>query len=234
MVRRCGALITDRLLEWPPDVFALTNVVLARAEAFRYALSAKEWPPQRFDDWAQAVIEAARHCSAWAEDRTGALPDLVASEWRVQCQGAEVPLKQVEPGRDDQVCEALLTLHAIADEACAGRGVALDSCGADGCQYRAHGREMLARTGSLARIDPPAPAGLAQGHHSADRGPVLSWRVVIRPLAHRGPRGSPRRNNPRRSGSARLALDARGTKDQATNRSLHAAATTGSKNYLRP
>jgi hypothetical protein len=31
--------ITDRLLEWPPDVFALTNVVLRRAEAFRYALS---------------------------------------------------------------------------------------------------------------------------------------------------------------------------------------------------
>jgi hypothetical protein len=30
-----GALITDRLPEWPPDVFALTNVVLARAEAFR-------------------------------------------------------------------------------------------------------------------------------------------------------------------------------------------------------
>ena len=134
-----GALITDRLLEWPPDVFTLTNVVLVRAEAFGYALSAKEWPPQRFDDWAQAVIGAARHWSAWAKDRTGALPRPGRLEWRVQCQGAEVPLKQVEPGRDDQVCEALLTLHAIADEASAGRGVALDSCGADGCQYRARG-----------------------------------------------------------------------------------------------
>ena len=26
-----GAPITDRLLEWPPDVFALTNVLLAHA-----------------------------------------------------------------------------------------------------------------------------------------------------------------------------------------------------------
>ena len=67
-----GALITDRLLEWPPDVFALTNVVLARAEAFRFALSVDDWPPRRFTDWAQAVEEARRRWSAWAEDRTGA------------------------------------------------------------------------------------------------------------------------------------------------------------------
>jgi hypothetical protein len=32
--------ISDLLLEWPPDVFALTNVLLARAEAFRFALPA--------------------------------------------------------------------------------------------------------------------------------------------------------------------------------------------------
>ena len=50
-------------------------------------------------------------------------------------------------------CVRLLTLHAIADEACAGLGVALDSSNAEGCVYRARGRELLARTGSLARID---------------------------------------------------------------------------------
>src|SRR4029077_20387443 len=72
-----GAPITDRLLEWPPDVFALTNVVLARAEAFRFALSFEDWPPHRFTDWAQAVEEARRGWGAWVEDRTGALPDLV-------------------------------------------------------------------------------------------------------------------------------------------------------------
>jgi hypothetical protein len=65
-----GAPITDRLLEWPPDVFALTNVVLDRAEAFRYALS-EGWPPHRFTDWAQAVEEARRRWGAWAEARTG-------------------------------------------------------------------------------------------------------------------------------------------------------------------
>ena len=30
-----GGAITDELLEWPQDLFALTNVILARSEAFR-------------------------------------------------------------------------------------------------------------------------------------------------------------------------------------------------------
>lgn len=50
------------------------------------------------------------------------------------------------------MCEALLTLHTIADEACAGLFVALDRSDGRGCVYRARGRELLARTGSLARI----------------------------------------------------------------------------------
>src|SRR5262245_55194923 len=90
-----GAPITDRLLEWPPDVFALTKVELARAEAFRYYGIANDWPPRRFTDWAQAVEEASRCWSAWAEDRTGPPPDLVAGEWRVVCQGDEVPIDEL-------------------------------------------------------------------------------------------------------------------------------------------
>jgi hypothetical protein len=59
-----GARITDRLLEWPPDVFALTNALLSRAEAFRYALSFRDWPPSPFGDRAQSVDEAGRGWSA--------------------------------------------------------------------------------------------------------------------------------------------------------------------------
>ena len=48
-----GGLITDDLLDWPPDVFALTNTILVRSEAFRFALTpADDWPPRRFADWA--------------------------------------------------------------------------------------------------------------------------------------------------------------------------------------
>ena len=65
-----------------------------------------------------------------------------------------MPLEDLAQGLDWRVCVALLTLHAMADEACAGLGVALDTSDADACVYRARGREMLVRTGSMARVDP--------------------------------------------------------------------------------
>ena len=43
-----GSPIGDELLEWPPDVFALTDVILERAEAYRFVLSPPDgvvWPP---------------------------------------------------------------------------------------------------------------------------------------------------------------------------------------------
>ena len=47
-----GGAIADELLEWPPDVFALTNVILARSEAFRFAISPiQEWPPEGYPEW---------------------------------------------------------------------------------------------------------------------------------------------------------------------------------------
>ncbi len=150
-----GGPITDELLEWPPDLFALTDVILARSEAYRFALSPPgggQWPPVRFADWSGAVVEAGRQWSAWAEDRRGPVPDLLAEEWSVVRERAGTPLEQLADGSDWRMCEALLTLHAIADEACAGLGVALDRSDGDGCLYRARGRELLARTGSLARI----------------------------------------------------------------------------------
>jgi hypothetical protein len=62
---------------------------------------------------------------------------------------ASVPLEDLAQGQNWRMCEALLTLHLIADEACAGLFVALDRSDGYGCLYRARGREVLARTGSL-------------------------------------------------------------------------------------
>src|SRR5215475_6694540 len=61
------------------------------------------------------------------------------------------PLEHLADGLAPRVCEALLTLHAMADEACAGLGIPLE-CDGKGTIYRARARELLARTGSLARI----------------------------------------------------------------------------------
>ena len=76
-------------------MFALTNVVLARAEAFRYALSVRDWPPCPFGDWAQAVEQAGRRWSAWAEDRAGAYGMLEATE-------DAPPVHESQPGHERQ------------------------------------------------------------------------------------------------------------------------------------
>jgi len=152
-----GSPIRDELLEWPPDLFALTDVLLERAEAFRFVLSPPAgavWPPDRFTDWGEAVGDAAQQWSRLVEDPGGALPQLLAEEWSVFRKRSAMPLELLADGGDWRVCEALLTLHAIADEACAGLFVALDRSDGQGCGYRARGREFLARTGSLARIHP--------------------------------------------------------------------------------
>ena len=190
--------ITDSLLEWPPDVFALANVILARSEGFRFVLSpVGEWPPGRYPDWERRVREAALNWSAWVEDRQGKIPDLLAEEWDVFRQRADLPIEHLALGRDWRLCEALLTIHAIADEACAGLGVALDTSDAAACVYRARGRELLARTGSMARVDPgrlrvlpkvrTPPTGRATfSRYACVQGPGIEARWHKVPARHRG------------------------------------------------
>jgi hypothetical protein len=150
-----GTPITDAFLEWPADLFALTEVILTRSQVYRFVLSPPpgvKWPPDRVSDWAGAVEEAGRHWSTCVDDQRRGIPDLLLEEWRVFRQRSEIPLEDLAEGRDWRMCEALLTLHAIADEACAGLGVALDRSDGKGCSYRARGRELLVRTGSIARF----------------------------------------------------------------------------------
>ena len=150
-----GNTIGDELLEWPPDLLALTEVILERSEAYRFALSpppGAQWPPASLPEWPDAVSDAARHWTAWAENRCLVIPRLLAHEWQVLRARAEAPLSGLIEARDWRLCEAMLTLHAIADEACAGLGIALEAASAEGVRYRARARELLARTGSLARF----------------------------------------------------------------------------------
>src|SRR5262249_16815005 len=95
---------------------------------------------------------------------------------------ADSPLEALAEGRDWRLCEALLTLHAIADEACAGLGVALDTSDGDACAYRARGRELLARTGSIARFDPRVVRGLPKVRTPPTGRPAFSrYACVPRP-----------------------------------------------------
>jgi hypothetical protein len=150
-----GSPLTDEILEWPADLFALTNIILKRTEAYRFVLSppcGTAWPPKRLASWSEAVEETSRQWSVWLEDRDAALPELLVEEWTAFRERAGIAFEDVAEGRDWRMCEALLTLHAIADEACAGLGMGFDKSDGKGCLYRARGREVLATTGSLARL----------------------------------------------------------------------------------
>src|SRR5215475_9596270 len=104
-----GGPLTDELLDWPPDVFALTNVVLDRSESFRFALSpVGAWPSDRVSDWAGAVEAAGRHWGAWVEGRREGMPELLRDEWRVLEEGAETGLAELARGESPRLCEALL------------------------------------------------------------------------------------------------------------------------------
>src|SRR5262249_60368983 len=91
-----GSPVGDELLEWPPDVLRLTDVILERAEAYRFVLSPPDgvlWPPGGDASWGDAVGQTARRWSAWAEDREGAVPELVAEKWGVFRARQGIPLE---------------------------------------------------------------------------------------------------------------------------------------------
>jgi hypothetical protein len=194
--------ISDELLEWPPDLFALTEAILERSESHRLLLRppvGAQWPPARIVGWPAAVEDAGRAWSAWLENRSGPLPELVSDEWEAFCERAEDPLERLVSGDDWRMCEALITLHAIADEACAGLGLALDRADAEGCIYRARARELLAKTGSLARIPTRAlrvlpktltsPSGTSQrslSRYACMLGPHIDIRWYKLPARRRG------------------------------------------------
>ncbi len=193
-----GSSITDELLDWPPDVFALANVILARSEVFRFAISPiEEWPPEGYPDWGRMVVEGGLGWGAWVEHRRGSPPELVAQEWAALEERSDLPLEDLAEGLDWRVCVALLTLHAMADEACAGLGVALDTSDAVASVYRARGRELLVRKGSIARVDPrllrvlpkvctPPTGRAAFSRYACVQGPGIEacWHKM--PTRHRG------------------------------------------------
>ena len=110
-----------------PDLFALTDVILDYTQAYRFVFSPPgdvKWPPDRFPTGPRRSRTPAG-TGASGSRTSGAVPDLLAEEWSVFREHVEMPLEHLAEGRDWRMCEALLTLHAVADEACAGLGVAL-------------------------------------------------------------------------------------------------------------
>ena len=75
-----GREVDDELVDWPPDMFAFTEVILDRAEAYRFAVSppiGRRWPPATTPPWSEAVAGAARSWSDTTAERPASPPELV-------------------------------------------------------------------------------------------------------------------------------------------------------------
>jgi hypothetical protein len=142
-----------------------------------------QWPPDRVADWRLAVQDAARDWSVWVETRDGALPELLVEEWGVVRDRLSAPLEQLAQGHDWRMCEALLTLHTIADEACVGLFVALERSDGQGLIHRA-GTRAAGENGVAGANPVGLRAGAAQDPHSAEReGGLRQIRVSAAPRA---------------------------------------------------
>lgn len=136
----------DEQLCWPPDVFALTNLVLDHTEGYRFVVAPPpggRWPP--FDHWEAEVQRAAQ---AWKAS-VDVPPPLVRACWDTLTLRRQLPLTEIRRGTAWEVVASLLTLHAIADEACAGI-----ASGHSRSAFEAEARRVLALRGSLSRLSP--------------------------------------------------------------------------------
>lgn len=140
----------EAMPEWPPDVFALTARLLNETEAYLLVVSpppGKVWPPA--SGWAAMVRQGGRDWAARLGPPAEALPDLVAESWQVLGQTRDVPLDELTRGSRWDVCLAVLTLHALADEACAGLGTSRRTVAGS---FESRAWQRLRETGSLSRL----------------------------------------------------------------------------------
>jgi hypothetical protein len=168
------------LCEWPPDAFAFTACVLADSGAYRCVVDPPPgtvWPPdgEARARWESELLRTAVAWAAWAgRPDTATDADALALFRRLErslAAAAATPLGELDRPERWRTLADLLQLHALADEACAGVGIAADT------PFRERAAEQLAATGSLARL-------------TADRARVLpklrppASGITLRSLSH--------------------------------------------------
>ena len=167
------------LARWPPDVFALANLVLDHTEGYRFVVApppGRRWPP--LPDWTGEVRAAGREWGRAVSAGGTGLPPLVLRSWETVSRERDVPLAAVRSGEAWELAAALLTLHALADEACAWipRREAHDRPDA----FEALAWNLLQAQGSLSRLS-PARVRIVPKTHFSTRG--ITIRSLSRHLA---------------------------------------------------
>lgn len=152
----------DELVWWPPDVFAVANLVLDHTEGYRFVVAppqGRRWPP--LPNWGDQVRDAGE---SWRRERGGDLPPLVHRYWEVVTEQRDRPLAMVRNGEAWELTTALLALHAMADEACAD--IASSGRKPVPPAFEARAWRLLQEQSSLSRISPTRVRIVPKTHFS--------------------------------------------------------------------
>lgn len=137
----------DKLSEWPPDLFAITSILLETSGAYRLVVSpspGKTWPPNGWKDSVKTLAEEWRTALNSAERAPSGISDLISTAFRPDTTDSSVLVQLSGESR----AIAVLTLHAVCDQVCSGVGISVTGPFALKASYR------LAEAGTLARFDP--------------------------------------------------------------------------------
>ena len=160
VARIAPGMTWQALCRWPPDVFAATSTVLGDSGAYRCVVCPPEgmsWPPSGGEPdglpWETVVARVGIEWGGWAaalaisEDSEPAEPpEAVGRLCSILDAADDSPLAELDDAANWPTVTALLELHAMADEACAGAGLASTT------DYQRISLTMLEATGSLSRL----------------------------------------------------------------------------------
>jgi hypothetical protein len=166
------------LVRWPPDVFALTSAALGDSGAYRFVVcppGGRVWPPVGGESgWQERV---RREAAVWATSTGsggGEPPQTIRRLCELLAAAQDTELSELEEEAGWELLGALLTLHALADEASEGAGVQASTAFQQTAAARLAGKGTLARlSGDRVRVLPklrPPASGMtlrSLSHHLA-------------------------------------------------------------------
>ncbi len=179
-----GVWTNDRLLSWPPDVFAVAASILHRSGA--YTCVVKSWPPnnwkpssrerhnkQAWNTWIKGVGERWRAAIVAGHDA----PPEVKEWWKCVLKHRRSLLSELS--RNEALWGSLLQLSAAADEACEGVGIPSGD-GLEGNQFEVEANLLLVRRrgGTLCKSIDTSRARVLPKLHTPRNG------LTIRSISH--------------------------------------------------
>ena len=151
----------NELRKWPPNVFALTSTLLSDSGAYCLAVcppNCREWPAIP-DFWTVKLPKCSEEWRSYAVKKRK-VPEELRYFWNILCKSKDVGISDLKNSKNNsrqwKTCEAILCLHAMADEACAGFGIPSGWPGATNKEitFSTKAYRLLTRFGTFAELYP--------------------------------------------------------------------------------